>query len=123
MSCRMQQKKVRGRPPILEWLFPVKIRETKCPKCGSPYLEHPDREPTHRFVSQNIELMLYATYRFGGRYFSVRVGAWRNSPNGFYLAQLMEQHELIELLSVVREAMEFIAEKNKVVRKSNTAME
>jgi hypothetical protein len=53
----------------------------------------------------------------------MRVGAWRSSANGFFFAQLMEQHELMGLLCVVREAMEFIAGENKVVRQNKAAKE
>jgi hypothetical protein len=108
MAMAMTRKRIPGRKPIFEWLFPKKVRETRCSKCGRPFLEHPDREPTHRFVSKDVELMIYAQHSGIRREHWLRVGVWRRTIADFQFSQLIDLRELLSLQKVVAEAVEFM---------------
>lgn len=107
MTIAMKRKKTRGRLPILEFLFPKHIRETSCPSCGVPFLEHPDRVPTHRFCNKDVELLMYSKHSHSRKDYRVRVGVWRLSRDSFQLCQLFNIQELTSLLDVVAKAIEF----------------
>ena len=102
------KKAPRKRLPILEWLFPKMIRETSCKECGRPFLEHPDREPTHRFEEGNVELFLYEDRTVRRKEYKLRVGVWRTSHESFHFSQLYSEEHLEDLGSVVSEAIEFV---------------
>lgn len=100
---------------LWEWLFSNRVRERRCPTCGVPFLEHPEREPTRRFVTGDVELMLFSSNGIGGKRNTLRLGVWRKSRDGYYLSQLMDQRELKDLIDVAEQAVLFFAVKNKVV--------
>lgn len=121
MTIAMKRKKTRGRLPILELLFPKRIRETKCPTCGVPFLEHPDREPTQPFVSRDVQLYMYSKHSNSRTEYLVRVGVWRYLQDRFALCQLFTVQELSDLLVVVAKAIEFDKVVNEVNEKKGTA--
>ncbi len=123
MTIAMKRKKTRGRLPLLEFLFPKHIRETKCPSCGVPFLEHPDREPTHRFADRDVELLMYAKHSISRKDYRVRVGVWRLSHDSFQFCQLFNVQELIALRDVVAKAIEFIEVELEVNKQPSTARE
>jgi len=75
MAIVYAKKKIRGRNWMLEWLFPKMIRETRCKECGRPFLEHPEREPKHRFEEgRNMATKKEPTHEI--RFGSVRATIW-----------------------------------------------
>jgi hypothetical protein len=121
MTIALKRKKTKGRLPILNLLFPKLIRETKCPTCGLPFLEHPDREPTHRYTNNDVELLMYAKHSDSGKDYRARVGVWKPSQDSFTLCQLFNEKELTALLDVVAKAVEFIKVEKEVNEKKGTA--
>ncbi len=122
MAMAKKQEKTNRRHPLIEFLFPEKVREISCCECGRPYLEHPERTPTHRFVNRDVELLMYVRHSRARKEYWLRVGAWRPSNDGFRLHQLFNQHEVAALLDVVVKAFEFIkaeeeADKQKMAAK------
>ncbi len=121
MTIAMKRKKTRGRLPIPEFFFPKNIRETKCPSCGVPFLEHPDRDPTHRFASDDVELLMYSKHSNSRKDYHVRVGVWRRSQDSFRLCQLYSKQELTALLDVVAKAVEFTKAEEEATKKKTAA--
>ena len=121
MTIAMKRKKTRGRLPILEFFFPKRIRETKCPSCGIPFLEHPDREPTHRFANKDVELLMYSKHSHSRKDYRVRVGVWRLSQDSFQFCQLFNTQELTALLDVVAKAIEFSEAESQVKQAERAA--
>ena len=108
MAIAYAKKKIRGRNWMLEWLFPKMIRETRCKECGRPFLEHPEREPKHRFEEGNVELFLYENQIAFRKEWKLRVGVWCTSHDSYYFGQLFSKENLKSLQRVLAEAVEFV---------------
>lgn len=120
MAIVYRRKKIRGRYPILELLFPKKIRETRCSECGRPFLEHPEREPDLCMSEDNVELFLYRDQVGKETRYRLRVGAWRLNNDEYMLSQLFKCEEVWALQCVFTKAVEFVkAEREK--QKKQTA--
>ena len=85
-----------------------RIRERFCPKCERPYLETPIPREIVQFVSGSAASLVYPSSRFGRKQFVVRVGRWQASTRGFWLADLIEQDDLDDLMRVTAKAQKYI---------------
>jgi hypothetical protein len=108
MAIANNHKKTRRWSSLFDFLRPEQPLEKCCPECGRPYLEHPERAPTHRFHNRDVELFIYEQHRRGRKSFWLRVGVWRATNDGFRLHQILDQHEAEALLDVVGKAVEFM---------------
>lgn len=108
MSIVYVKKKQPKRMPILEWLYPKKIRETKCSECGRPFLEYPDREPHHRFKAGDVDLHLYQESARGQFTFRLRVGVWQKDKDSYYYAQLISRTYFEDLQAALAETIEYV---------------
>lgn len=107
----------RRRKGLLHWLFPERIRESKCNECGRPYLEHPEREPKYRIVQGQVEVLLYED-KFGmGTEYKMRVGVWYAGRHGFHLGQLYSSEHMHDLQRAVSKAVGFVVGRIEVKQK------
>lgn len=96
------------RKGLFNYLFSKGIREIRCQECGRPFLEHPRRVPTSRFVSGNVELFMYEQKTAFRKNFVFRVGSWKILGDDFVYRQLFDLVDVFDLQLVVRQAIEFI---------------
>jgi hypothetical protein len=88
-----------------KWLFPLKVAERYCRKCGFPYSNRlPAEVASYRANDVSVQVFPAGNNRRGE--LVVRVGRWRSSWGRPYLSDFIPESELDDLASATSQALD-----------------
>ncbi|MDA1013848.1 MAG: hypothetical protein O3A00_05265 [Planctomycetota bacterium] len=109
----MYLKGLRQKRVSKQWLgkklFPPKVDERLCKKCGLPYQNGPLPKHVKDFISGNVCALVYPGS--GWNRMTVKVGRWR-ADGRFYLSENFPPEELKDLVKAVAAAHRYIQTEN-----------
>ena len=104
---RYGRKKWRTRWPWTR-LFPLRVDDRFCPKCGLPYHNGPLPKEVTQFTEGNVGACIYPSGTFRRRSFAVKFGRWRSGSRELYLSDFIDAEELDDLFEVAALARDFV---------------
>ena len=96
------------------WLYPLKLDERFCRKCGLPYHNGPLPKEIQRFDVGNVGALIFPAggWKKGNRY-SIRFGRWKQGSRDFSFSEYIPCDELDELRQVLDQVVAFLAASQK----------
>ena len=82
-------------------LFPLKVDERYCRRCGKPFHEGPLPMEVKRYRDDSVEGQVFPAGGFRRREFVIRFGRWKGGSRSSYLSEFIPVDELDSLLRVV----------------------
>ena len=105
---RHGKKRWRTRWPW-RWLYPLKIDERFCSRCGLPYHNGPLPQEVKRFTRGNVGAFIFPAGSWGrGAKYVIRVGRWKSAGRDFSFSEYIPSEDMRDLAAVLRDTHAFL---------------
>ena len=96
------------------WLYPLKIDERFCRKCGLPFHNGPLPKEVKRFTVENVGALLFPAGSWArGSKLVIRFGRWKQGSRDFCFSEYIPSDELDDLKKVFEQVTEYFDERTK----------
>ena len=87
-------------------MFPPKVKESLCRRCGLPFQDGPQPNPIRQFEDDCVAAIVYPAASFWSKKVTVCFGRWTRSSGQPRLSEYIPLEEVDSVLKVARQVQE-----------------